>query len=203
MNTQTNPTPKAVKTLPPDYQPLYSLDLKSNIRVAMSLNLAVLFMFFIWGYFFIRIGTILRPSAWFGDQTFLVEIELLHVVMVFIIMVILHEGIHGLFFWLFTRERPHFGFKLLYAYAAAPDWYIPRDKYILVGLSPLVLVSIVGVAIIPWFPVQWLPGLILFLTVNAAGSMGDAFIIFVTLSHPKDALIQDLGDSFTIYGRSS
>jgi hypothetical protein len=202
MKNQPSPPP-AAKILPPDYQPLYTLDLKNNFRVAMSLNLAVLFMFFVWGYFFIRISEILRSSTWLGEQTFLTEIGLIHVVVVFIVMILLHEGIHGLFFWIFTRERPKFGFKLFYAYAAAPEWYIPRNKYIWIGLAPLILVSIVGVAIIPWVPILWLSGLILFLTVNAAGSMGDAFIILVTLSQPKDILIQDLGDSFTIYGRSS
>lgn len=203
MNTQTHSTPQAVKTLPPNYQPRYTLDLKENFRVALSLNVAVLFMFFVWGYFFVRIATILRPSAWFGEQDFLGGIDLIYVVVVFIIMVVLHEGIHGLFFWLFTKERPHFGFKLLYAYAAAPEWYIPRNKYIWIGLSPLVLVSIVGSTLFPWISIDWLPSLILFLTINAAGSMGDAFIILVTLFHPKNVFIQDLGDSFTIYGNPS
>lgn len=200
MNAQTHPTPQAVKILPKNYQARYMLDLKKNIPVALSLNLAVLFMLFIWGYFFIRIATILRPSAWFGEQGFLGEIGIIHVVLVFVFMVLIHEGIHGLFFWLFTKERPHFGFKLLYAYAAAPEWYIPRDKYIWIGLSPLVLVSILGVALFPWIPIDWFPSLILLLTINAAGSMGDAFIILVTLSHSKNVLIQDLGDRFTIYG---
>jgi len=203
MNTQTHPAPQAVKTLPPNYQQRYNLDLKENFRVALSLNLAVLFMFFVWGYFFIRIATILRPSAWLGEQGFHGEVDLVHVVVIFAIMVVFHEGIHGLFFWLFTKERPHFGFKLLYAYAAAPEWYIPRNQYIWIGLSPLVLVSILGVVLFPWISIDWFPGLILFLTINAAGSMGDAFIILVTLSHSKNVLIQDFGDSFTIYGDPS
>jgi hypothetical protein len=203
MKNQSNPIPKAVTTLPPGYQSLYSLDLKKDIRVAMFLNIAVLIMFLVWGYIFIRIGTILRPSVWIEGLNLLDEVDLISLLMIFVVMVLLHEGIHGLFFWVFTKERPHFGFKLLYAYAAAPDWYIPRTKYLWIGLSPLVLISILGVAIIPWFPVHWLPGLILFLTINAAGSMGDVYIILVTLSHPKDILIQDLGDSFTIYGKLS
>ncbi len=203
VNTQPHPTSKAVKTLPPNYQPRYRLDLKENFRVALSLNAAVLFMFFVWGYFFIRIAIILRLSAWTGEQNFLERVGIIHVVVVFVIMVFLHEGIHGLFFWLFTKERPHFGFKLLYAYAAAPEWYIPRNTYIWIGLSPLVLVSIVGVVLFPWISIDWFPGLILLLTINAAGSMGDAFIILITLSHSKEVLIQDLGDSFTIYGDPS
>lgn len=203
MNNETNPPSLALRNLPPDYQTLYSLDLKKNFRVAMILNMGVLFMFFVWGYFFIQISIILHPSAWLGEQAFLTEIDLIHVVVVFIVMVLLHEGFHGLFFWFFTGERPKFGYKLLYAYAAAPDWYIPRNKYIWIGLAPLILVSIVGITIIPWLPSLLLPDLILLLTVNAAGSMGDAFIILVALSRPKDVLVQDLGDSFTIYGKSS
>ena len=59
MNIETNPPSQVYKTLPPDYQAIYSLDLKQNVRIAMILNMVVLFMFFVWGYFFIQISLIL------------------------------------------------------------------------------------------------------------------------------------------------
>jgi hypothetical protein len=64
----------------------------------------------------------------------------------------------------------------------------------------MILISLLGVAFIPWCPVAWMPALILFLTINAAGSMGDVYVVLKLLSQPDDALIQDLGDSFTIFG---
>jgi hypothetical protein len=200
MTEKPTQTSYATKTLPPDFEPLYTLDLTKDLRVGMYLNLAVLFMLFIFGYLFLWAGRTLRPEAWSGEQTLLGEIGLVDLAVVFVLMVLLHEGIHGLFFWVYTGERPKFGLKLLYAYASAPDWYIRRNPFMWVGLSPLILISLSGVLLIPWIPVGWIPALILFLTINAAGSMGDAFIILKLLSQPDDALIQDLGDSFTIYG---
>jgi hypothetical protein len=200
MTEKSTQTPYATKTLPLDFEPLYTLDLAKDLRVGMLLNLAVLFMLFIFGYLFLWAGKTLRPETWSADQTLLGEIGLVDLVVVFVLMVLLHEGIHGLFFWVYTRERPKFGLKLLYAYASAPDWYFHRNPFIWVGLSPLVLISLIGVLLIPWLPIAWIPPLILFLTINAAGSMGDAFIVLKLLSQPDDALIQDLGDSFTIYG---
>lgn len=200
MNNKLPPKTPATKILPPGYEPLYTLDLTKDLRVGMYLNLAVLFMFFVFSYLFISVGRTLRPEAWAGEQTLLGEVGLLDLLIVFALMIILHEGIHGLFFWVFTRERPKFGLKLLYAYAAAPDWYIRRNPFMWVGLSPMLLISFFGVAVIPLVPSSWMPVLILFLTINAAGSMGDVFIVLKLLSQPDDALIQDLGDSFTIYG---
>jgi hypothetical protein len=192
---------KPTKTLPPDYQTVYALDLVKNVRVALFLNLAVLITFFIFGGVFSRISAQIRPEmAVGGEQSFLADVNILSLVIAFIVMVLLHEGIHGFFFWVFTKERPNFGFKLLYAFAAAPEWYIPRNQFIWVGSSPLVLISIAGVALMPLFPISWISGLVFLLTFNAAGSMGDVYTIIKALTYPKDILINDQGESFTIYG---
>lgn len=200
MTEKSIQTPHATKTLPPDFEPLYTLDLTKDLRVGVYLNLAVLFMFFVFGYIFLWLARTLRPEAWSVDRILLSEIGFLDLAIVFALMIILHEGIHGMFFWFYTREPPRFGLKLLYAYAAAPDWYIRRNPFIWVGLSPLILISIFGLIAILWAPVSWIIALILFLTVNAAGSMGDVFIVFKLLSQKGEVLIQDMGDSFTIYG---
>ena len=55
---------------------------------------------------------------------------------------VVHELIHGLFFWLFTGSAPRYGLGLSYAYAAAPDWYIPRRKYQVTGLAPVVIIGL-------------------------------------------------------------
>lgn len=192
-----NPT----KTLPPDYKPLYTLDLTKNIGVAIFLNIAVVIMFVGFGRWFALLSMRLRPELWkdWGQIT-VSDIDLLSLGIAFVLMVVLHEGIHGLSFWLVTREPPKFGVKLLYAFASAPDWYIPRNQFIAVGLAPLVLLSILGVVLMPLFPLNWTPGLIFFLTFNAAGSVGDLLTVFILFYRPKDVLVNDLGDSFTIYG---
>jgi hypothetical protein len=114
-------------------------------------------------------------------------------------MLVLHELVHGAFFWLFTHQRPHFGFKGAYAYAAAPDWYIPRRQYMLVGISPLVVLSLLGVLLLPVLPAGALLPWLVALAGNAAGAVGDALIVGWLLFQPDSVLVQDHGDAVTVY----
>jgi hypothetical protein len=191
---------KPTKTLPPDYKPLYILDLTKNFKAAIFLNLGALLAFFLYIRLFIWIGTSLRPELGVGELISLWSMDILTMIAAFVIMVFLHEGFHGFFFWLITKERPKFGFKLAYAYAAAPDWYIPRNQFIIVGLAPLVLIAIIGIALMPFLPLAWIPTLIFLLIFNSAGAMGDVVTVVISLFYPKQFLVNDLGDSFTIYG---
>src|SRR6266699_209791 len=80
------------------------------------------------------------------------------VVITLCVVLILHELTHGLFFWLFTKSRPAFGFKGWYAYAAAPGWYLPRAQFLVVVGAPLTLLSLLGEALlllVPWAVVPW------------------------------------------------
>ncbi len=62
-------------------------------------------------------------------------VPLAYLLGVLIVTLVLHELVHGLCFWSFTRDRPRFGWKLIYAYAAAPGWYLPRGRYLTVALE--------------------------------------------------------------------
>jgi hypothetical protein len=112
---------------------------------------------------------------------------------------VLHELIHGLFFWLFTRTRPAFGFKGAYAYAAAPGWYIPRSQYIIVGLAPLVLITLGGFALLVVVPAWLIPALLFVVVMNGAGAVGDIAVVGWLLVQPRATLVHDLGDAVAIY----
>ena len=192
-----NPT----KELPEDYQLLYSLNLSKNILALIALNAAALPVFFIAGWVFVRLGILLRPAYWQnGDILALGGGELAGVLIAIIVMLLLHEAVHGIFFWIYTRERPRFGFHGLYAYAAAPDWYLPRTKYLVVGLSPLVLISVFGVVVMPITPLVGFPALLTLLVLNTAGAIGDIYVTLRLLLGAKDVLINDHGDKFAVYG---
>jgi hypothetical protein len=115
------------------------------------------------------------------------------------LMIVVHELIHGLFFWLFTRERPTFGFKGAYAYAAAPDWYMPRNQYAIVGLAPLVLMTLAGLVLLPVIPVWAIPALLFVVVTNAAGAVGDIAVVGWLLLQPRATLVNDIGDAVTLY----
>jgi hypothetical protein len=120
-------------------------------------------------------------------------------VIAFAAVLLLHELVHGAFFWLITRSRPVFGLQAAYAYAAAPNWYIPRNPYLVVGLAPLILLTLTGVALLPWLPAALLLPWIFALAVNASGSIGDVYIIGWLLTRPAGALVNDHGDCIHIY----
>jgi len=86
------------------------------------------------------------PSGW---------ITVLAILLALVAVLLLHELVHGAFFWLITRSRPRFGLQITYAYAAAPDCYIPRNPYLVVGLSPLVLITLAGIVMLPLIPLRW------------------------------------------------
>jgi hypothetical protein len=194
---------KAIKYLPDSYHHKKTLNLAGS-RNVLWLNLAAIPLLFIYGWLFIYLIIIFNPFNLFqnGILWFLVTFsgwELVAFLLSIILMLILHELVHGIFFWLFTRERPRFALKPGYAFAAAPDWYIPSMQYICVGLSPFVIISITC-TILAWFVNSSLiPYLLIIATFNAAGALGDLIVVAWVLAQPKIILVKDEGDIYSSY----
>ena len=192
---------QSFRILPESYLSPRQIDL-SKRGMALALNLVALPLLALFGWLFHRLAAWLRPD--YAQAGGLVQamdslVDLLILVAVYVILIVLHELIHGAFFWLFTRERPLFAFKGLYAFAAAPDWHIPRNQYIIVGLAPLVLISAAAPLLAAVIPVPMIPFLVLLAALNASGAVGDVFIVGWVLIHPANALVRDRGDVYDIY----
>lgn len=158
--------------------------------------------FFLFGWLALLLLTALRPEV--DSWTFQISGAnfwpfLLGLIVLLAVTVILHEAIHGLCFWLLTRERPRFAFKGVYAYAAAPDWYLPCLHHVAVALAPLVVITLVGLL---WLPVAAevvvLP-LLLVLVLNAAGAIGDLVTVVWLLLQPRTTFVRDSGNAITLY----
>ncbi len=191
-----------VQTLPPHYQRHAALDLSQNKTALIGLNIASVILFFAAGWLVLQIVPLLRPHE--TDQTVSLRgTDMLVISVALIVLVVfqmvLHELIHGLFFWIFTRDRPVFGFKGLYAYAAAPNWYVPHTQHLIVGLAPLVLITLVGFALIAVVPLAVVPLLVLLIVINAAGAVGDITIVVWEAVQPRGTLVHDTGDAITLY----
>jgi hypothetical protein len=208
---------KPIIDLPDNYIRIDTLDLSRDIGILIKMQIAVLLSFIPLGWFFLWVTFALRPDAgevlpqWgLFDLTisngFSVQISAtmqiaLSLLIAVVLLIVIHEGIHGLFFYLFTGRRPRFGFKILYAYAASPEGvYITRGQYFLVGLSPLVIMTIIGLCLIPILPLFTLPSLVFILILNTSGSVGDIVMMAWLLRQPKDALIRDTGIMVTAFG---
>lgn len=189
-----------VKALPASYIHHSSLDL-SSLTAAILLNLAAVPLLLLFSWAFSQLIIILRDF----EPVYLITISLsilfvpwnIAALLFFVLFVtVLHELVHGYFFWYFTRERPHFGLKHGYAFAAAPEWFFPRPKYIIIGLSPLILISIASL-LLAWIsnPLA-MPYFLLIAALNAAGSFGDMFVVAWVLRQPPGCLIKDEGDKY-------
>lgn len=111
---------------------------------------------------------------------------------------ILHELIHGLFYLIFTKEKPVFGFKMMMAYAGSPNWYLKKNCFLIVALSPLVIISTLGCVLIHFIP-QHLSSLVFIpVVINGAGCIGDIWISIILLDKPKETYITDNGLVSTI-----
>lgn len=198
------PTP----SLPPDYRSIGTLDITQDRRALLFMNVAGIILLVVSGWFYL--WAILRLRA--GDSAagtigvqaggLLQTLGLIAAVLVLTAFhVILHEAIHGIFFWWFTRSRPRFAFRWTHAYAAAPDWFLPRNAYLLTTLAPLVIITLGGLAILPIVPAGWLTSLWFVLTMNTGGAVGDLYVAGWLLRQPLTCLAHDRGDSVTLYNR--
>jgi hypothetical protein len=189
------------KTPPEDYYIHGILDL-SKRKIQFGLNIIALAIFFIFYWIFQGLATIFRPEdsqveGVFDLYTPIIQIILFIILMILII--IIHELIHGILFWYYTRELPEFAYKGAYAYAAAPKWFLPRNKFAVVGSSPLILITFIGMLFVILLPPQYLKIAIISLSINTAGSLGDAVTIIWLFNHHKHSLINDNGDIFYAY----
>jgi hypothetical protein len=191
------------RSLPQGYRPILVLDLSTNGPLLIWLNLAGLAILPLAGWFFLAVTARLRPefslSGWLWDRPGGALAKIVVLLAASVLVIILHELVHGAFFWLNTGQRAVYGFRGAYAFAGAPDWFIPRGRYLVVGLSPLVCISLAGILLIPWLPTLWLGALIVALLVNATGASGDLAVVAWLVLRGKGALVQDFGDALNVY----
>lgn len=189
--------PESTQTLPEGYALTHEMNLAKDKKLAWKLNLiaSVLFLPILAGTIFFGLW-VHASDSWEGR--FSISSLLFGIMGVFGVIVF-HELIHGLFFWFYTRSRPVFAFRLAYAYAAMPEWYLPPRQYVVVGLAPLVLITILGFVLIPFLPLDWVILLAFLISINLAGSAGDALIMYRLWKSGPECLVNDKGDAVYFY----
>lgn len=203
--------PYAHRNLPETYQLLKKIDLIKQPKLFIILNVIGIGLFIACWVLLTWMLVLVRPDVGVSEIRFVISLNqsgsflmvLLVFLLVFVSMVTLHEAIHGLFFWLYTRGKVKFAFKGAYAYAAAPDWYLAKRPYMVVSMAPLIIMSIVGVVALMVVPFSWINPLMLVITMNAAGAIGDIYVFSLLLRMPGHVLVQDFGEQMEIYARDN
>lgn len=196
------------QTLPPNYVHSGTLDITKDTRLLVLLNVVGLALLAVGGWLFFIAIAALRPADAYSHFSILFSASLLEtlfligaVLALTAVHILVHEAIHGIFFWWFTHTRPLFAFRWTHAYAAAPAWYLPRNHYLLTAVAPLVFISLAGLLIAAAVPASWLLPVWFILTSNAGGSVGDILVAGWLLRQPSDCLANDRGDAVSLYNR--
>ncbi len=197
----------AIQILPDDYHLQKSLDLSSS-RTVFWLNIAAIPLLIFFGWLFVRLINVFRSvkpftNGFWGLVSSFSGWSLFAILALIIVMLVFHELIHGMFFWLFTRERPKFALRSGYAFAAAPNWYLPKFQYIIVGLSPLIVITIICIILASFVPLTIVPYPLFVATFNAAGALGDMIVVAWISKQSNIILVKDQGDKFFSFSPKS
>lgn len=185
-----------VVQLPENYQKSFQIDLQKDKKLALLVNILALVIFVA----VFALGAVIAPIKDFWADSG--RIMLLYLVG-YLVYLVLHELVHGLFMRIFGRVRPHYGFTGLYAYAGSDD-YFGRDHYIIISMAPVV---VWGIVLAVLSAVTW--GTSLFWVMylleagNLSGAAGDFYVTFRCLKLPKDILVQDSGVNMTVYTKNT
>lgn len=203
---------KATKKLPDGYRQHASHDLsKSKTAIGGAIVLGV-FLLIMVGWLLVKFAWFLRSSALgdisfckildiTSDGEFFIVFPIIDILFALVLVLSIHEMVHGVFYWVFAGQRPTIGVKRLIVYTTAPpDYYFPRNQYLIIGVAPLVLLSLVGMLLMMVIPINAMCTLNLFLAFNAAGSAGDLMMVFRLLSSAPESLMQDHKTGVVVYG---
>ncbi len=188
-----------VRALPADYAEVRHVSLTEGRRL-LWLNLlsllplvAALLVMAVWTVLVAPIRANVPPT----------DFELpwwLGVLLVLVIVLPLHELIHGIAITL-TGHPATYGIKLEKGvlYATSDGALFRRDEYLFVALAPLIGITLLCFGLSLASP-EWLYGLLVMAVVlNAGGAVGDLWSVAVLLRYPRRALVRDEQDGFRVF----
>ena len=116
-------------------------------------------------------------------------------------VLVLHEAIHGAVFR-YYGGRPTFGAtviqKVLPAfYCSAPGYRFTRGQFAVIILAPLVVISVLGIVLMPFVDDGLL--LVLPLAINFGGAIGDVWMAGMLIQREPGTMIEDLKDGLRFY----
>lgn len=118
--------------------------------------------------------------------------------------IVLHELVHGAAYKALTYQKLTFGITLTVAFCGVPDIYTSRKTALIALTAPLVVFSIVFLALMTGFrtsnPVYFAVFSILF-SIHLGGCVGDIYmtLLLATRFRNPELLMRDTGPAQTLY----
>lgn len=183
-------------TLPAGYGHIRTLNLVNERRPAFTVSITALAI----GVGAILLGRLHLPLAalvrWGDIPATLLSFTLL--IAGFILYVIGHELVHGLFIRIFSGKRATFGFNWLYAYAGS-EGYFTKGQYTVIALAPVAMFGALFLALALLLPPEWFWHAQLLQAYNLAGAAGDYYVVALAAKMPRGLLVRDTGFTMDFY----
>lgn len=177
--------------LPKGYKQIRRVNLEKD-KVFIIINLLAIIIFII--MFFL--GVMFNPINFIVDKKFFSYLCLIFFLLV--IYMLIHVAIHGYFMKNFSGEKARYGFKGFCAYAGS-DSYFHKKHYIIIALSPVVILGIILLIINIIAPQSYFWVVQFIQMENITGGVGDYYITYIMSKMPDDTLTQDTGVSMVMY----
>lgn len=180
--------------LPNDYKELEHIDLQKDKKMAFLVNgigMVIMVVAFFIGHALVPITELYRTNGITPWVAILVGT---------ILYMVLHELVHGIFMWHYSKQKPFYGFTGMYAYAGS-NCYFNKKSYIVIALAPIVIWGIVLLILNLIFRETWFWVIYFIQICNLSGAAGDLYVSYRFSKLPEDILINDIGVGMTIYGK--
>jgi len=182
-----------VSPLPEGYVLWDEINLTQNTKLLVWINVLsiLLFLPFVPLILSLSSQTVVEYSFWGG---FLLGM---------ILIIPVHEGIHGLFFRRFGNGKVAYKFHGWAFSASMEGTFFSKAAYLVIGASPVVVLSLViGIFALVWpTPVGKLLAWVLF-TVQFASAAGDIYVVWRFRNLPPDALVEDTGVGMKVFSKT-
>ncbi|BCA86126.1 transcriptional regulator [Enterococcus saigonensis] len=168
------------------------LNLLEDKKVIKKMNIAALILMAI------CYGVLLLPP--FNQNIFQSSpfpVELGAIVISFLAIIVIHEGIHGIFFKIFNlKGKVKFGFKNGMAYATSPGTMYAKWEFFIISCAPFVILTAVLLIIMDNWPYTWLR---LLIAAHGGACAGDFYWCYLLITTPKNLLVEDTEVGLTFH----
>lgn len=196
--------PKPITAVPPDYHEAEYLLLTSPENLA-KLN--------VWGlglivpFFALAVAASRVAQAVRGVDSAPVSVPGVLVWLGVLMVLPLHELCHGVAIrW--AGHHPRYGAKFIafgplrlpyVLYATADQALFRRHEFVIIALAPLTVITVGCLGLMLLVPDALLWAVSAALILNGAGAVGDLWMTWAVLRHPRAALIRDEADGIRIF----
>ncbi|NQK16516.1 DUF3267 domain-containing protein [Streptococcus suis] len=160
---------------------LYEVNIMENKKFVWGLNILAVVLIFPFAFVFGMIGSLLIANGSQYLELTVSEVWLLFPL--YILLIVVHEAIHGIFFKVFCLKNPvKYGFKWKsgMAYATSPGSLYNRMQMLVISLAPFVVISL-GLTILASLGGMDVSLYLMVATMHAAACAGDFYYTYLLL----------------------